>query len=189
MPPFTLFDGSVKYAKASVSSLINILKVAEQHAPAEKVLQARLHEDMNPMSFQIFAVSVIARKSIWRLDGAPDPMKELADLKLETYEAMYAHLQETIKLLDDAEAHRDSINAVGEATEMTEIGGPMAPAEVSGKDFIYGSTIPNLTFHLNMAYAILRKEGVPLAKKDYLEPFMGVYMPQVLPKESQAEQK
>lgn len=36
--------------------------------------------------------------------------------------------------------------------------------------------IPNLFFHLVTAYNILRKEGVPLGKMDYLTPFIGKHV-------------
>ena len=36
--------------------------------------------------------------------------------------------------------------------------------------------MPNVYFHVNMAYAILRKEGVPLGKKDWIRPFVSGYI-------------
>lgn len=36
---------------------------------------------------------------------------------------------------------------------------------------------PNLFFHLVTAYNILRSKGVPLGKMDYLDPFVGDFIP------------
>lgn len=38
--------------------------------------------------------------------------------------------------------------------------------------YVTGYAIPNLFFHLVTAYNILRKEGIPLGKIDYLTPFI-----------------
>lgn len=38
--------------------------------------------------------------------------------------------------------------------------------------FIRDLALPNVFFHLVTAYDILRKQGVPLGKMDYLAPFL-----------------
>ena len=38
----------------------------------------------------------------------------------------------------------------------------------NGRDFLLGFSIPNFLFHVTTAYDILRAEGVPLGKADYL---------------------
>jgi hypothetical protein len=43
--------------------------------------------------------------------------------------------------------------------------------QLTGKQFIFGFGMPNLFFHLQTAYAILRLKGVPLGKVDDLEPW------------------
>ena len=43
---------------------------------------------------------------------------------------------------------------------------------MSGAAFVNGMAIPNIFFHLTIAYAILRKEGVPLGKRDYIISFV-----------------
>lgn len=37
-----------------------------------------------------------------------------------------------------------------------------------GEEFLFEHAVPNFYFHLTTAYAILRHNGVPLGKKDYL---------------------
>lgn len=46
------------------------------------------------------------------------------------------------------------------------------PDGIGAKVFCETWATPNLYFHLVTAYDILRKEGVPLGKTDYLAPFM-----------------
>lgn len=38
----------------------------------------------------------------------------------------------------------------------------------TGRDYVLGFAIPNFYFHFVTAYDILRKEGVPIGKGDYL---------------------
>jgi hypothetical protein len=41
---------------------------------------------------------------------------------------------------------------------------------MSGADYFIEHAVPNFFFHVTHAYAILRHNGVPLGKKDYLGP-------------------
>ena len=41
---------------------------------------------------------------------------------------------------------------------------------VGGKDYLLQITIPNIFFHISMAYAILRHDGVEVGKMDFLGP-------------------
>lgn len=46
-----------------------------------------------------------------------------------------------------------------------------APGKViGGKDYLLQMTIPNTYFHIAMAYAILRHNGVDVGKQDFLGP-------------------
>lgn len=38
----------------------------------------------------------------------------------------------------------------------------------SAEDFLIGFSVPNFHFHASMAYAILRKDGAPIGKRDYM---------------------
>jgi hypothetical protein len=41
---------------------------------------------------------------------------------------------------------------------------------MGGEDYLLQMTVPNIYFHLTMAYAILRHNGVDVGKMDYLGP-------------------
>jgi hypothetical protein len=43
--------------------------------------------------------------------------------------------------------------------------------DMTGRQFMLGFGMPTLFFHLQTAYAILRMNGVPLGKDDYMEPW------------------
>jgi len=44
--------------------------------------------------------------------------------------------------------------------------------KVPAKDAVLNHGLPNIFFHLNTGYSILRSKGVPLGKKDYLSSFL-----------------
>jgi hypothetical protein len=41
---------------------------------------------------------------------------------------------------------------------------------IGGEDYLLQMTVPNIYFHLAMAYAILRHNGVEIGKMDFLGP-------------------
>ena len=45
---------------------------------------------------------------------------------------------------------------------------PQRTMTFTGRDFLFGFSIPNFLFHVTTAYAILRSRGVPLGKMEYL---------------------
>jgi hypothetical protein len=45
---------------------------------------------------------------------------------------------------------------------------PGRTMEFTGQTFLLTFNMPNFLFHVTTAYALLRKEGVPLGKMDYL---------------------
>ena len=53
-------------------------------------------------------------------------------------------------------------------TRAIEIKFPNATFNFNGKDYLLGFAIPNFYFHYTTAYAILRHNGVPIGKGDFL---------------------
>jgi len=52
-----------------------------------------------------------------------------------------------------------------------KIGVPWAPGKlIAGDDYLLQIVVPNALFHITMAYAILRHNGVDLGKQDFLGP-------------------
>lgn len=89
---------------------------------------------------------------------------------LATFEDMYARIKSTTKDLESLDP--SFIDKRGDIIEPTVLT-PELTKEMSAADFAMGASMPNVYFHLNMAYAILRMEGVELGKWDYISGFMG----------------
>ncbi|KAJ4211899.1 hypothetical protein NW759_012186 [Fusarium solani] len=168
---FTLYDATIVDAKTILETLDGLLKKAEEQPNAESFLRARLYEDMNPLTFQIHAATRFTELVLARLTGREAVQYED---NLVSYADMHARIAKVLAALEKAD--KDTVNRYGEEVLPTAL--PSAGTmDISGKAFAKGAAIPNIYFHLNMTYAILRKEGVPLGKKDYA---MGFAMDHIL---------
>jgi len=47
---------------------------------------------------------------------------------------------------------------------------PQSTLKFTGLSYLSSFVLPNFYFHLTMAYALLRKNGVDLGKRDFLGP-------------------
>ena len=121
----------------------------------------RLIEDMHPLTAQIQRASDTAKGVVTRIGGAenvamPDEEQTIADLK--------ARIAKTIAVLKSA----DRAAFDGKEDAEVEIKTPNRSLIFTGKSYILDFCIPNFFFHVTTAYALLRKEGVPIGKMDYL---------------------
>lgn len=158
---FTLYDATIVEAKIVLTTLDHLLSEAEKQPNADKFLQARLHDDMNPLTFQVHAATRFSELVLARLSG-----RDATDYKddLVSFADMHGRISKVLEAL--GQANKSDVNRHGEEVASTEL--PSAGSmDITGKAFAMGAAIPNINFHLSMAYAILRKEGVPLGKKDY----------------------
>ena len=145
---------------------LSLLEKAKAHAEAagtspDAYVEARLFEDMLPLSGQIQRVSDTAKGAVARLTGLDAPA--MAD-----DEKTFADLQDRIaKTL----AYVESIPASAfDGAESREILVPAGGFTLSftGSDYLLEFVIPNFNFHVVTAYDILRHNGVPLGKRDFL---------------------
>ncbi len=146
--------------------LAHVLDVAARHArdngmdPAT-LIGARLAPDMLPLSAQIQRVSDTAKGTGERLSGVPSP--KLADTET-TFDQLQARIAATVAYLDSLDA--EQLDA-GSTREITLKFGKLG-TRFSGTDYLLQFGLPNFHFHVVTAYAILRNQGVPLGKLDYL---------------------
>ncbi|KAH7118282.1 hypothetical protein B0J13DRAFT_652303 [Dactylonectria estremocensis] len=167
---YTFYNSSVILARDALNSLTAILKKAAEHPNADLLTSARLYEDMFPLSFQVFMVTDIAQKVVARTSGMESLSQEP---DFETFEAMQARIEQALEIINKAD--KELINKRVEEIVQVGIGGDKT-AEMQSCSYVNGYALPVAFFHLSMAYAILRKEGVPLGKTDYLESFLGQYL-------------
>ena len=162
----SLYDLSVPVFTRGVTSLGNLLDKAQAHAGTAgydfaNLLSSRLFPDMFPLSRQIQLTTDFAKGGVSRLAGQEvprwdDPEPTLADLK--------ARLARTLEYLGSfqPEAFAQA------ATRRVELKTPAGDFSFSGADFLQQWALPNFYFHLATAYNLLRHNGVPVGKLDFL---------------------
>ncbi|MBC7707253.1 MAG: DUF1993 domain-containing protein, partial [Rhodoferax sp.] len=82
-----------------------------------------------------------------------------------TIAELKARIQKTIDYLQSVPA--DKLDGT-EATEITFPAGRDTTRTMPGEAYLKHVMLPNVFFHVSMAYAILRHNGVDAGKKDYL---------------------
>ncbi len=125
------------------------------------LLEARLAPDMHPLPRQIQMASDSAKGAVARLAGVeppamPDTETTIAELK--------ARIAATI-------AYVNSIDAAaldGAEDREVVLKFPGAEMKFTGADFLTGFALPNFYFHITIAYALLRANGAPIGKMDFL---------------------
>lgn len=147
-------------------NLSSILDKAEAHATAKGydpavLLQARLAPDMFPLTRQVQIATDQAKGCMARLAGH-DP-EAIADT-----ETNFADLKARIaKVIGIVESYKPAQIDGSEDRQVT-IKVPNAEFKFSGLEYLHGWAYPNFYFHVTMAYAILRHNGVDLTKRDFL---------------------
>jgi hypothetical protein len=133
----------------------------EAGRPESELTGARLVADMHPLTAQIQRASDSAKLLAVRVGGVenvpmPDEEVTIADLK--------ARIAKTIAVLEAT----PRAGFDGKEDAAIEVKTPNRTMVFTGRDYVLGFAIPNFYFHISIAYALLRKEGVPVGKMDYL---------------------
>jgi hypothetical protein len=162
------YDNTVPYFSGALESLTNILtKAKAEGGDISKLLETRLVPDMLPLAFQVFFTADGTAKFAARVAGTePADLGQFTDIKtFEDCEAIIAKARAALDALD-----KDAFEA--RADVVIEFGlGPNRTGKMPARGYAMGYSMPNVFFHLVTAYNILRKEGIPLGKMDYVTPW------------------
>ncbi|HXZ59195.1 MAG TPA: DUF1993 domain-containing protein [Steroidobacteraceae bacterium] len=125
------------------------------------LLASRLAPDMFPLTRQVQIACDLAKNSVARLTGQEPP--RFPDTET-SFEELHARISRTIDYLKSIPA------SALEGAETRDIKVPAGERtlEFKGLDFLQHWAIPNVLFHVTIAYAILRHNGVELGKRDFL---------------------
>ncbi len=152
----------------TLGALKGLLAKGKAHAAAIKceedaILAQRLSPDMDALPRQVqIACDTVAR-------GAA----RLAGLEMPSFPDTEQTFDELLARCDKAIAYVNGIDdAKIDATASTTLEIPMGPATMSmtGAQYLQSFVLTNLHFHAAIAYALLRSQGVPIGKRDYLVP-------------------
>ncbi len=162
----SIYDQVVTGFSRSLQNLAVVLDKADQHAKANKyemaaLLDARLSPDMFPCKRQIQLATDFAKGSAGRLAGVEVPTWEDTE---NTCEELHARLKKAMAFLATLQPEQFA----GAATRAIEIKTPVGVFNFTGSTFVLQWAVPNFYFHVTTAYNVLRHNGVPIGKLDFL---------------------
>jgi hypothetical protein len=163
-----MYDVSIPILTLSLTNLSAILDKAASHAEAKKVdpkviPQARLIVDMLPLSAQIQIACDTAKGAAARLAGIEVPKYEDTEATLAELKARVAKTLDFIKTIKPEQLQ-------GAETREIVLQFPQTTLKFTGINYLTNFVLPNFFFHVTTAYALLRKNGVDLGKRDFLGP-------------------
>ena len=162
----SIYSASVPVFTRLLTNLLAILEKAEAYAKERKIdldylLNDRLAPDMFSLKRQVQNATDHAKFAVSRLAGRPAPSWPDTEA---TFDELKARVQ---KALDYLKTFSEADLAGADDKEV--------PVRINGEErtlkgdaYFLGRALPNFYFHLTTAYAILRKNGVPIGKGDYL---------------------
>src|ERR1700719_74350 len=143
------------------------LNKAEEHAAAKNfdvgvLMTGRLAPDMKPFIYQVQSACDYLKAAAAWLSGQKPPKHEDTE---QTIDEVRARIRKTVAFVESvAEAQY-----AGAAERKVSLS--WAPGKVlGGEDYLLQMTIPNVYFHIVMAFAILRHNGVDIGKMNFLGP-------------------
>jgi len=156
-----LADFTLASFEQMLGTFDTLLAKAATGPKGEAVFAARLADDMFPLATQVrFATHQVV-----------NTLNRLAGTNVEAIDADHASIA-------DARAHLADIRALIQATPADSFVADETTVEfdlpngmafaMSAAEYVRDWSLPQFYFHLMTAYAILRKEGLPLGKADYV---------------------
>lgn len=163
----SMYHQMISQCTHSLKNLEACLDKAEQYAVAKKfdvevLMTSRLAPDMQSFTYQVqSACDYIKGAAAW-LSGQKPPRHEDNE---RTLDELRGRIRKTVAFVESATAEQ----YVGADKRMVTLS--WAPGKViGGEDYLLQVAVPNIFFHLVMAYAILRHNGVDVGKMDFLGP-------------------
>ena len=151
----------------SLKNLETCLDKAEQHAAVKKfdvdvLMTSRLAPDMQNFIYQVQSACDYVKAAAAWLSGQTPPKHEDNE---KTIDELRARIRKTVAFVESVK----EVQCAGASERKVKFS--WAPGKaIGGEDYLLQMTIPNTFFHIAMAYAILRHNGVDVGKMDFLGP-------------------
>ena len=162
----SMYQASVPVIQKSLTALKGVLAKGSAHAETRKIdesvfLASRLYPDMFPLTRQVQIAA----------DFGKGPVARLAGVELPKYEDIETTFSELTARIDKTLAFVGSFQSAQiDGQEDRDINLTIAgnPVTFKGQPYLLHFALPNLYFHMSMAYAILRHNGVDVGKRDFV---------------------
>ena len=162
----SMYDATIPVLLRGLTVAATYLDKAEAYATEKGIdqsvlLNARLALDMQPLSAQVQRIS----------DGAKGVIGRLTDIQVPSFpdtETTFAELKErvakTVAVLNAVTPQ----HMEGSENRTTELKFRGASKTLRGDVFVLHFLLPNFFFHVTTLHDILRHNGMPIGKRDYL---------------------
>jgi len=162
----SLYDVSIPPLTRGLTNLSVILDKAAAHATAKKfdsvvLAQSRLFPDMYALARQVQIACDTAKGAAARLAQIDVPKHEDTETTLPELKARIAKTLDFLKTITAAQLQ-------GAESRNIEIKFPNGAVNFTGTAYVTDFVLPNFYFHASMVYALLRKAGVEVGKRDFL---------------------
>ena len=162
----SMYQASAPRLINSMRNLSTILDKTQAYIDAKKIdpaalLQFRLFPDMLNLTRQIQIATDTAKGVVARLAGVDIPTYEDNETSVAELQARIANTIAFIEGFTPAQ-----IDGTEDKAIVTKRGDK--ETHYTGMQFLLGHAIPNVYFHVSIAFAILRHHGVEIGKRDYL---------------------
>lgn len=162
----SIYTASVPLLKQMLEALSNNLGKAAANAAERKIdpsifVSARLAPDMFALARQVQVATDMSKGCIARLAGIEIPKYEDTETTLEDLQARIA---KTVAFIEGVPA--SAIEGSDDKAISFKVGS--REMNFTGAGYLVSWVIPNMMFHVTTAYDILRHNGVPLAKRDFI---------------------
>jgi hypothetical protein len=145
-----------------LKNLESWLDKAEEHAAAKKfdvgvLMAGRLAPDMKPFIYQVQSACDYVKAGAAWLSGQTPPKHE---------DNVRDRVRKTVDFVESVKEGQYT----GASERKVSMSWAPAGKVLGGEDYLLQMTIPNTFFHVAMAYAVLRHNGVDIGKMDFLGP-------------------
>jgi uncharacterized protein len=161
-----MYYQAISQCTQMLKNLETWLDKAEEYASAKTfdvgvLMTGRLAPDMKPFIYQVQSACDYVKAAAAWLSGQTPPKHEDNE---QTIDKVRARIRKTVAFAESV----TEVQYAGAAERKVSLS--WAPDKVGGEDYLLQMTIPNVYFHIAMAYAILRHNGVDIGKMDFLGP-------------------
>ncbi len=171
----SMYEATVPPMSRMLGNLAGLLHKAAAHAETKRfepvvLLQQRLFPDQFALPRQVQVACDTAKLAVARLTGRTAPQQDDTE---SSFAELQSRINTTITWIESAtpQSFADS------ETRVVEIKRRDDTLKLVGTEYLTRFALPNFHFHVAMAYAILRHNGVEIGKGDYLGRFEVVTPP------------
>ena len=163
-----MYYRAISQCTQMLKNLECLLDKAEEYGNAKKfdigiLMTGRLAPDMKPFIYQVQSACDYVKAGAAWLSGKTSPRHEDNE---RTIDEARARIRKTVRFAESVTESQYS----GAAERKVSLSWAPARKVLGGEDYLLQMTIPNVYFHIAMAYAILRHNGVDIGKMDFLGP-------------------